>query len=40
MNVMTKAKVRFEVVPPTKHIGAELRGIDLRTSSSRSRFLN
>ena len=28
MNVMTKT--RFEVVPLTKHIGAELRGIDLR----------
>jgi taurine dioxygenase len=28
MNVMTEA--RFEVVPLTKHIGAELRGIDLR----------
>jgi taurine dioxygenase len=28
MNVMTKA--RFEVVPLTRHIGAELRGIDLR----------
>jgi taurine dioxygenase len=28
MNVMTKT--RFEVVPLTRHIGAELRGIDLR----------
>jgi taurine dioxygenase len=28
MNVMTKT--RFEVVPLTKHIGAEIRGIDLR----------
>ena len=28
MNVMTKT--RFEAVPLTKHIGAELRGIDLR----------
>src|SRR6266850_2479766 len=28
MNVMTKAKL--EVVPLTKHIGAEIRGIDLR----------
>ncbi len=28
MNVMTKT--RFEIVPLTKHIGAELRGIDLR----------
>ena len=28
MNLMTKT--RFEVVPLTKHIGAELRGIDLR----------
>src|SRR3954470_8116546 len=28
MNVLTKT--RFEVVPLTKHIGAELRGIDLR----------
>ena len=30
MNVMTKTKAKFEVVPLTKHIGAELRGIDLR----------
>src|SRR5262249_50101345 len=28
MDLMTKT--RFEVVPLTKHIGAELRGIDLR----------
>jgi taurine dioxygenase len=28
MNLMTRA--RFEVVPQTRHIGAELRGIDLR----------
>ena len=28
MNVMTKT--RLEVVPLTKHIGAEIRGIDLR----------
>jgi taurine dioxygenase len=31
MNVMTKTKARFDVVPLTQHIGAELRGIDLRT---------
>jgi taurine dioxygenase len=30
MNIMTKTKAQFEVVPLTKHIGAELRGIDLR----------
>jgi len=30
MNVMTKTKAKFEVVPLTQHIGAELRGIDLR----------
>ena len=28
MNVMTRT--RFDVVPLTKHIGAEIRGIDLR----------
>ena len=28
MNIMTKSKL--EVVPLTKHIGAEIRGIDLR----------
>ena len=28
MGLMTKT--RFEVVPLTRHIGAELRGIDLR----------
>jgi alpha-ketoglutarate-dependent taurine dioxygenase len=28
MNIMTKS--RFQVVPLTKQIGAELRGIDLR----------
>ena len=33
MNVVTKVKTNnaFEIVPLTKHIGAELRGIDLRT---------
>jgi taurine dioxygenase len=31
MNLMTKPSTKFEVVPLTKHIGAELRGIDLRT---------
>ena len=33
MSLMTKTlttKTRFEVAPLTKHIGAELRGIDLR----------
>jgi taurine dioxygenase len=30
MQVMTKTKTKFEVVPLTKHIGAELRCIDLR----------
>ncbi len=28
MNVMTRT--RFEVVPLSKHIGAEIRGLDLR----------
>src|SRR5262249_43334458 len=31
MSVATSTRTRFEVVPLTKHIGAELRGIDLRT---------
>lgn len=31
MNVMTKPGTKFEIVPLTKYIGAELRGIDLRT---------
>jgi len=30
MNVATKTKTRLEIVPLTRHIGAELRGIDLR----------
>jgi len=30
MNVMMKTKNKFDIVPLTKHIGAELRGIDLR----------
>ncbi len=30
MNVVTKTKPKFDVIPLTKHIGAELRGIDLR----------
>jgi taurine dioxygenase len=30
MNVTTKSKAKFDVVPLTRHIGAELRGIDLR----------
>jgi taurine dioxygenase len=29
MNVATKTKTRLEIVPLTRHIGAELRGIDL-----------
>jgi alpha-ketoglutarate-dependent taurine dioxygenase len=31
MTVATQTKTRFEIVPLTQHIGAELRGIDLRT---------
>jgi taurine dioxygenase len=31
MTVATQTKTRFEIVPLTEHIGAELRGIDLRT---------
>lgn len=31
MNVMNRQMAAFEVVPLTKHIGAELRGIDLQT---------
>jgi taurine dioxygenase len=30
MNTATKAKAKIDVVPLTKHIGAEIRGIDLR----------
>ncbi len=30
MNVATQTKTRLEIVPLTRHIGAELRGIDLR----------
>jgi alpha-ketoglutarate-dependent taurine dioxygenase len=30
MNVLAKTKTKLEVVPLTKHIGAEIRGIDLR----------
>src|SRR3954449_10267847 len=30
MNVLVKTKTKLEVVPLTKHIGAEIRGIDLR----------
>jgi taurine dioxygenase len=30
MNVAVKSKTKFDVVPLTKHIGAEIRGIDLR----------
>jgi taurine dioxygenase len=30
MSVATKTKARFDIVPLSKHIGAELRGIDLR----------
>lgn len=31
MNVLNRQRAAFEVVPLTKHIGAELRGIDLQT---------
>jgi taurine dioxygenase len=30
MNTATKAKAKIDIVPLTKHIGAEIRGIDLR----------
>jgi taurine dioxygenase len=33
MAVATQTKTRFEVVPLSRHIGAELRGIDLREAS-------
>jgi taurine dioxygenase len=31
MSVATRTRTRFEIVPLSQHIGAELRGIDLRT---------
>jgi len=31
MSVATQTKTRFQIVPLTRHIGAELRGIDLRS---------
>jgi taurine dioxygenase len=31
MSVAAQARTRFDIVPLTRHIGAELRGIDLRT---------
>src|SRR5215510_14626372 len=31
MSVATQTRTRFQIVPLTRHIGAELRGIDLRS---------